>query len=167
MSIADEILELFDQHGWRAYSEQVTMVAHAKQAAALAREDCASDALVLAALLHDIGHFLSEPDSEFGVSDHGALGAAWLAERFNEAVTEPVRLHVAAKRYRCRVDPEYVDRLSPASVGTLALQGGVMDAGEVAAFEAEPFAEQALALRTWDESAKVVGLRVPGLPDYR
>jgi len=167
VSIADEVLELFDRHGWRAYSEQVSMAEHSTQVARLAQEAGASDALVLAALLHDVGHFLDEPDSEFGVTDHGTSGANWLAERFIDAVTEPVRLHVAAKRYRCLVEPGYVELLSPASVGTLVLQGGAMDTGQAAAFEAEPFAEQALALRTWDDSGKVAGLRVHALEDYR
>ena len=167
MSIADEVFELFDLYGSNTYSEQVSIVAHSRQAAALAREAGASDGLVVAALLHDVGHLLSEPDSEFGVTDHGTSGAAWLAERFIDAVTEPVRLHVAAKRYRCFDEPGYADQLSPASVGTLALQGGPMDADQATGFEAEPFAEQAVAVRAWDDSGKVTGLEVPDLEDYR
>ena len=76
MSIADEVFELFDLYGSNTYSEQVSIVAHSRQAAALAREAGASDGLVVAALLHDVGHLLSEPDSEFGVTDHGTSGAA-------------------------------------------------------------------------------------------
>ena len=166
-SIADEVFALFAEHGANSYSERVTMEEHARQAAACAREAGAGDALVLAALLHDVGHFLDPADSEFGVTDHGTSGGAWVAERFVDAVAEPVRLHVAAKRYRCHVDPGYEARLSPASVGTLRLQGGPMTAGEAAAFEAEPHAEDALAVRDWDDAGKQAGLEVPELAEFR
>ena len=167
MHVADEVLGLFAAHGGNTYAEQVSMEQHALQAAALARASGASDALVLAALLHDVGHFLAQPDSEFGVTDHGTTGGAWLAERFVAAVSEPVRLHVAAKRFRCFVDPAYEGQLSPASVGTLRLQGGAMSAAEAREFEAEPFAQDALALRSFDDGGKVAGLDIPALDEWR
>ena len=167
MGVADEVLGLFATQGSNSYTEQVTMEEHARQAAALARAEGASDARVLAALLHDIGHFLDEPDSEFGVTDHGTSGGVWLAERFVEEVSEPVRLHVAAKRYRCFVDPGYQSRLSSASVGTLRLQGGPMSTDEAEAFEAEPHADGALAVRSWDDGGKVDGLDVPPLAAWQ
>merc|ERR1711960_32925 len=116
MHVTDEVLGLFAARGGNTYAESVSMEQHALQAAALARAAGAPDALVLAALLHDVGHFLDEPDSEFGVTAHGTSGGAWLAKRFVAAVGEPVRLHVEAKRFRCFVDPDYEDELSPASV---------------------------------------------------
>ena len=167
MHVADEVLGLFAAHGGNTYAEQVSMEQHALQAAALARASGASDALVLAALLHDVGHFLAQPDSEFGVTDHGTTGGAWLAERFEPAVSEPVRLHVAAKRFRCFVDPAYEEQLSSASVGTLRLQGGAMSAAEAREFEAEPFAQDALALRSFDDGGKVAGLKIPALDEWR
>ena len=167
MHVADEVLGLFAAHGGNTYAEQVSMEQHALQAAALARASGASDALVLAALLHDVGHFLAQPDSEFGVTDHGTTGGAWLAERFVPAVSEPVRLHVAAKRFRCFVDPAYEEQLSSASVGTLRLQGGAMSAAEAREFEAEPFAQDALALRSFDDGGKVAGLEIPALDEWR
>ena len=167
MHVADEVLGLFAAHGGNTYAEQVSMEQHALQAAALARASGASDALVLASLLHDVGHFLAQPDSEFGVTDHGTTGGAWLAERFVPAVSEPVRLHVAAKRFRCFVDPAYEEQLSPASVGTLRLQGGAMSAAEAREFEAEPFAQDALALRSFDDGGKVAGLDIPALDEWR
>tara|TARA_B100001146_G_scaffold104385_1_gene92325 strand:- start:41 stop:583 length:543 start_codon:yes stop_codon:yes gene_type:complete len=167
MHVADEVLGLFAAHGGNTYAEQVSMEQHALQAAALARASGASDALVLAALLHDVGHFLAQPDSEFGVTDHGTTGGAWLAERFEPAVSEPVRLHVAAKRFRCFVDPAYEEQLSSASVGTLRLQGGAMSAAEAREFEAEPFAQDALALRSFDDGGKVAGLEIPALDEWR
>ena len=167
MHVTDEVLGLFAAHGGNTYAEQVSMEQHALQAAALARVSGASDALVLAALLHDVGHFLAQPDSEFGVTDHGTTGGAWLAERFEPAVSEPVRLHVAAKRFRCFVDPAYEEQLSSASVGTLRLQGGAMSAAEAREFEAEPFAQDALALRSFDDGGKVAGLEIPALDEWR
>ena len=167
MHVADEVLGLFAAHGGNTYAEQVSMEQHALQAAALARASGASDALVLASLLHDVGHFLAQPDSEFGVTDHGTTGGAWLAERFEPAVSEPVRLHVAAKRFRCFVDPAYEEQLSSASVGTLRLQGGAMSAAEAREFEAEPFAQDALALRSFDDGGKVAGLDIPALDEWR
>ena len=167
MHVADEVLGLFAAHGGNTYAEQVSMEQHALQAAALARASGASDALVLAALLHDVGHFLAQPDSEFGVTDHGTTGGAWLAERFEPAVSEPVRLHVAAKRVRGFVDPAYEEQLSSASVGTLRLQGGAMSAAEAREFEAEPFAQDALALRSFDDGGKVAGLEIPALDEWR
>ena len=161
--VVAEVLALFAQHGHATYSERVTMEQHARQAAALARAEGAADALVLAALLHDVGHFLDEADSEFGVTDHGTSGGAWVAERFVDAVSEPVRLHVAAKRYRCFVDPGYEAELSPASIGTLRLQGGAMSADEAAVFEAEPHAGAALAVRGWDDGGKLAGDAAGGL----
>jgi gamma-butyrobetaine dioxygenase len=165
--VPNEVLDLFAARGHETYSERVTMAEHACQAAALAHADGADDALVLAALLHDMGHFLSDPDSAFGVTDHGTTGGAWVAERFVDGVSEPVRLHVAAKRYRCFVDPGYEAQLSPASIGTLKLQGGPMSDDEAAAFEAEPFAVAALAVRAWDDGGKVDGLDIPAVDHWR
>jgi gamma-butyrobetaine dioxygenase len=85
---------------------------------------------------------------------HGEAGARWLSRWFGEAVTEPVRLHVAAKRYLCAVDAGYFGLLSAESVRTLSLQGGPMTAAEVAAFEALPFSGHAVAVRRWDDQAK-------------
>jgi len=167
MHVTEEVLGLFAATGGNTYSEQVSMQQHALQAAAPARASGAQDALVLASLLHDVGHFLAQPDSEFGVTDHGTTGGAWLAERFVAAVSEPVRLHVAAKRYRCFVDPAYEEELSPASIGTLRLQGGAMSAAEAREFEAEPFAQDALALRSFDDGGKVAGLDIPVLEAWR
>ena len=85
---------------------------------------------------------------------HGRAGAQWLSQWFGEPVTEPVRLHVAAKRYLCATEPGYFARLSAESVRTLALQGGPMTPGQAAAFEALPFARDAVAVRRWDDEAK-------------
>lgn len=171
MSLSGEILNLYQARGSVAYfGERVSMTEHGLQAAHFAQVAQASESLVVAALLHDIGHLLEiVPDAiEDWVHDsrHELGGARWLTARFDAAVSEPVRLHVAAKRYLCATDRAYLARLSSASVHTLGLQGGTMSAEEVARFEAEPFAQQAVQLRRWDDQGKVAGLRTPTLQDY-
>jgi phosphonate degradation associated HDIG domain protein len=164
VTAVETIGELFAGPGARAYlGEPVTIGEHMLQAGALAEAAGAEGPLVAAALLHDIGHLRSEPSrgGKGGSSPrantdtrHGEAGARWLSQWFGEAVTEPVRLHVAAKRYLCAVDAGYFGLLSAESVRTLSLQGGPMTAAEVAAFEALPHARDAVAVRRWDDQAK-------------
>jgi gamma-butyrobetaine dioxygenase len=130
--------------------EPVPIGEHMLQAGALAEAAGAEDPLVAAALLHDIGHLLGEQDED----RHGEAGAQWLSQWFAGSVTEPVRLHVPAKRYLCAVDGGYFGLLSAESVRTLSLQGGPMTAVEVTAFEALPHARDAVAVRHWDDQAK-------------
>jgi gamma-butyrobetaine dioxygenase len=153
------IADLFASEGGRDYlGEPVTQASHMLQAAALAQAAGARPPLIAAALLHDVGHFtsaISGHDLMRGTDNrHSDAGADWLAQWFGEEVTEPVRLHVAAKRYLCAVEPGYLASLSPASVYTLNVQGGPMDAAERAGFEANPQAGPALRLRRWDDAAK-------------
>jgi [1-hydroxy-2-(trimethylamino)ethyl]phosphonate dioxygenase len=171
MSLAADILALYESRGARAYfGERVSMAEHGLQAAHFARAEGAAEALVVAALLHDIGHLLEDvPETiEDWTRDarHEELGARWLARRFDAAVYEPVRLHVPAKRYLCAADAGYHARLSAASVHTLKLQGGPMSASEVAHFEAEPYWRDALRVRRWDDQGKVAGLKTLALSDY-
>ena len=150
MTAVQTIGDLFAGPGARDYlGEPVTIGEHMLQAGTLAEAAGAESPLVAAALLHDIGHLRSETDAR-----HGEAGARWLSQWFGEAVTEPVRLHVAAKRYLCAVDAGYFGLLSAESVRTLSLQGGPMSAAEVAAFEALPHAREAVAVRRWDDQAK-------------
>lgn len=172
MKVFDEIAGLFNRHGGDAYfGEAVTQVEHALQAAHFAAEARAPDELVLAALLHDVGHLLQAvPDD---IADwhtdarHEVEGGAWLAQRFPRGISDPVRLHVPAKRYLCATDPGYVAMLSDASIVTLRLQGGPMSAAEIEKFEAEPFHAQAVQVRRCDDRGKIAGLKTRGLDDYR
>ncbi len=168
----DRLLDLLAEAGASAYlGEPVTQLEHALQAAALAEEEGAPDELVVAALLHDIGHLVPRrPDGAAapGVDGrHEQTGGRWLAMSFGRAVTEPIRLHVAAKRYLCAVDPSYATSLSLASRESLAHQGGPMTMAQAAVFEQTPWAREALALRRWDDAAKVPGASVPGLDHHR
>ena len=174
----DAIAELFGSAGARDYlGEPVTVAAHLLQAGAIAEADGAPPALVAAALLHDVGHLRGADVAVAEVSGrdlmagrdnrHGARGAAWLARWFPPAVTEPVRLHVAAKRYLCAVEPSYLGLLSEASVYTLSVQGGPMSAAEAREFESSPYAAGAVRVRRWDDQAKDPAAVVPGFGHYR
>ena len=157
--LRQELLDIFTGRATRRYGlSAIIQLQHALQAAALAEADDAPPATVLASLLHDVGHMihrLGEDPASRGIDDvHEELGAAWLAERFGPDVSEPVRLHVAAKRYLCAVEPDYFSKLSPDSVRSLGLQGGPMSADEVAAFRRHPQWQEAVRLRRYDEAAK-------------
>ena len=158
--IVDRIFETFAARGDRAYgSEAVTQRQHALQSATLAVEDGAAGPLVVAALLHDIGHILDTtklPPNDSGDLDdaHEDRGAAWLARHFGPSVADPVRLHVAAKRYLCTIEPAYAAKLSPTSHKSYLDQGGPMTADEQAAFRAESYFEEAVRLRRFDDRAK-------------
>ncbi|QQP89242.1 HD domain-containing protein [Skermanella sp. TT6] len=167
-----EIFELFRASGDQAYfGEAVSQTEHALQTAALAEQFGAPPHLVVASLLHDIGHLLHGLGE--GVADeeldarHEAIGARWLADRFPEDVCAPVRLHVAAKRYLCAVEPAYAAALSPASKQSLRLQGGPLSEDQAARFILGRFGPDAVLVRRWDDKAKVPGLPTPGLDHFK
>lgn len=172
MNVMEEILAIFQQRGSGAYfGESVSMTEHALQAAHFAQAAAAPRALVVAALLHDIGHLVQNVPSDIAdwtVDEHHELvGSAWLAKRFRPEVSEPVRLHVPAKRYLLATDAAYFSKLSPASVITLKLQGGAMAKHEVVQFETERYYKEAVRVRQWDDQGKVAGLKTSVLADYR
>ncbi|MEU8460992.1 phosphonate degradation HD-domain oxygenase [Streptomyces sp. NPDC029003] len=164
---------LFEGEGSAEYfGEEVTQAEHMLQAGALAEAAGAPDHLVAAALLHDIGHFHGTVTGRDLMEDgldnrHSHTGADWLARWFGPEVTEPVRLHVAAKRYLCTAEPGYFGLLSEASVHTLRVQGGPMDPEQVRAFEALPGAADAVAVRRWDERAKDPLMDTPDFAYFR
>jgi len=170
-SRVQEVIDLFTQKGHSLYGgEDVTQLEHGLQAATFARRAGASADQVSAALLHDIGHLLHElPDDapDQGIDDvHESLGARYLETHFNSAVSEMVRLHVAAKRYLCRVDADYMRQLSEPSLQSLALQGGPMTVEEALAFEQAPYFKEAVQLRRWDEEAKDPALETEGIESF-
>jgi phosphonate degradation associated HDIG domain protein len=171
MEAVQTIRQLFQEQGAREYAgEPVSQLEHALQTANLAVVNGATDALVVAALLHDIGHLLHSPveSSSSSAKDvhHELVGYRFLARYFDHHVVEPLRLHVAAKRYLCAVNEEYVAALSPASRRSLALQGGPMSEREAASFASGPYALDAIVLRHWDDEAKRPGLEVASLETY-
>ncbi len=171
MDPVDHLMKIFATAGAQRYGgEQVSQLEHALQCAVWAQAADADDGLVAAALLHDVGHLVHRDPEEAmaeAVDDlHENRGADLLAAWFPPEVTEPVRLHVAAKRYLCFAEPTYFDRLSEGSKRSLELQGGGFTEREAAAFIAQPFAEAAVRLRRWDEAAKDPDARTPDLESY-
>jgi phosphonate degradation associated HDIG domain protein len=169
-ALTEHLLQLLRERGGAAYlGEPVTQFEHALQTAVIAEAAGASDALVIAALLHDIGHLLGPGEHAAPGRDprHEDLGNQWLANHFGSAVTEPIRMHVAAKRYLCATEPGYAESLSFASAESLVAQGGPMTALEVRKFVQTPWAREAARLRRWDDAAKVPGLALPDPARYR
>lgn len=172
LSSVEDVMQLLETGGGSAYfGEPVTVLEHCLQAAHFLCKGGEADTLVAAGLLHDAGHLMhteGEDAAQRGLDTrHEELGAAALAGHFPDAILDPIRMHVAAKRYLCFAEPEYLAGLTPSSVESLALQGGPMDAREAEAFLALPFAREAVLLRRADDAAKIRGLSVPALGTYR
>ena len=172
MSRLDEILAVYLDKGSNAYGgERINQLEHALQTAMLAEQACADASLIVASLLHDYGHLIhnfGEGVFKSSIDDrHEIIGAENLAAYFGDAVTMPIRMHVEAKRYLCATNPDYLKRVSPASIRSLKLQGGSFAAIERDEFIKRPFAAEAVNLRRWDESAKIHGLQTPTVEHFR
>ncbi len=166
----DEVFGLLKERGAQQYGrEAVTQLDHALQCAHLAEQQGETAATITAALLHDIGHLVREarlagdPERD---DLHQFIALPFLRGLFPEAVLQPIRLHVDAKRYLCHAETGYFDTLSPASVQSLKVQGGVFDAAEAKAFMEQPFAAEAVRLRRYDDLAKVPNAKVSGLAHF-
>lgn len=170
-AIIDDLFTTMLTRGHEMYGgEAVTQLQHALQCAVLARQAGASAGLVTAALLHDFGHLVADNQdmAEHGIDMmHEEVAADHLARWFGPEVTEPIRMHVAAKRYLCAVDPRYLAGLSPASVASLKVQGGPFSDAEAARFIVRPYASDAVRLRIWDDLAKDVEAVTPPIEDFR
>ena len=166
-----DIEKLFVQRGHEQYTgEPVTQLQHALQSGFLGEQAGASDELVTAAFLHDLGHILhdlGETPSIHGVDDvHQYRVLPFLRGLFPDSVINAIQRHVDAKRYLCATRPEYHDSLSDDSKRSLKLQGGIFSEGEADAFIAEDGAKDAVQLRLWDDLAKQPDLQTPGLSHY-
>jgi phosphonate degradation associated HDIG domain protein len=170
VSALEEIRAAFAKRGHEGYGEGVSQLEHALQCATFAERDGAAEPLVVATLLHDIGHMLHdlpEDIADQGIDTvHESLGSAWLSRHFGPEVSEPVRLHVAAKRYLSATEPGYYDVLSEASKLSLKLQGGPMSREEQDRFAAGRFHKESVDLRRWDDEGKIVGLKTPALGHF-
>ena len=169
----DEIAGLLQRRGAAQYGlEAVSQLDHALQCAQLAEQAGETPATVVAALLHDLGHLLAAERLQVAEPDHRRddlhqyIALPFLRPLFGEDVLAPIRLHVDAKRYLCQAEPGYFETLSPASVNSLALQGGPYNEQEARAFLHQPFAGEAVRLRRYDDQAKVAGQPTPGLAHY-
>ena len=167
-----EICQLYLQQGQVPYgNEGVSQLDHALQCATLAETANQSDEMVVACLLHDLGHLLHSygmDATDRNIDDrHEYRAIPALKSLFRPAVLEPIRLHVEAKRYCCAIDPSYWSQLSVGSKETLQLQGGIFSSEAAKAFIAQPFAKAAVQLRRWDDRAKAVGLATPDFAHFR
>jgi phosphonate degradation associated HDIG domain protein len=170
LTISD-ICQIYTLQGHRLYGgEAISQLEHALQCAALAEAANQPDELVVACLLHDIGHLLHNLDkstADRGIDDrHEYRAIPSLRFTFGAAVTEPIRLHVQAKQYLCAIDPTYWAGLSAVSKQSLQLQGGIFSADDARRFIAQPYAPEAVQLRRWDDAAKVPGLETPELSHF-
>ena len=169
--IIDDVFSVFRERGHQTYGESVTEMQHALQCATFAELSGESPEIVAACLLHDYGHLchdLGESIAEQGVDAlHENIGANRLAKFFAPEVIEPVRLHVAAKRYLCCSEPEYLANLSEASRRSLNLQGGPMTEAEAREFERHPHFRAAIRLRRYDDMGKVPRMETPDLETFR
>ena len=170
--VIEKILSVYRQRGqWKYGSEDVTQLEHALQCGTLAIQEESPDHLIAAALLHDIGHILEDAaemprDGQNYDDHHEAVGDGFLKQHFGAQVADPVRLHVAAKRYLCTKHPEYESTLSPTSRQSYYDQGGPMDEKELQLFESEPHFVESLKLRKWDDQAKDTDAAPPKLDDF-
>ncbi|MBS74553.1 MULTISPECIES: phosphohydrolase [Burkholderiales] len=177
----EDIRALFDAYGSRAYGkEAVTQLEHALQTAHLGEAEGAEQELIVAAFLHDLGHLIglskqheegapsSDDGSPFGTGDdlHQYVALPFLRPVLPSAVVDPIGLHVEAKRCLCAIDPTYRAKLSPLSIHTLKLQGGIYTKEEADSFQHRPFALDAMRLRRWDDAAKVPGVKTPPFEHY-
>jgi phosphonate degradation associated HDIG domain protein len=171
MLTLEDIEMLFSRHGSAQYSgEPVTQLEHALQTAHLAEQSDASDELVTACLLHDLGHLLNEQGDTptlRGIDDtHQYYALPFLRGLFPGAVLDAIKLHVDAKRYLCRANDGYWARLSADSKRSLELQGGIFEPAQATAYLAQPGARDAVLLRQWDDLAKQADLRTPSLAHF-
>ncbi|MGE0758609.1 MAG: HD domain-containing protein [Pirellulaceae bacterium] len=169
--LVDRLCCVYRERGERHYGENVSEREHALQTAHFARQFGEADAIVVACLLHDVGHLLhdlGEHIANAGVdARHEDLGADALRGRLPDVIVEPIRLHVTAKRYLCWKDPRYLAGLSPASRLSLELQGGVMSDDEAHEFERHPHFDGAVRVRRYDDMGKVAGLETDDFDSYR
>lgn len=170
----DDVFALFDLYGAEDYiGEPVSQLEHACQSAQLAENEGYDDEVILAALLHDIGHLCAhtqhyERMEGFGIKSHEQIGADYLRRHgFSEKIAQLVENHVRAKRYLTFKYPEYYHNLSEASKKTLAFQGGKMTENEAVAFENEELFATSIKMRTWDEKAKETNVPLPDMNKYK
>ena len=162
------ICDFINRHGNTYYDSTVTQKEHALQTATLALEEDANSSLIIAALLHDVGHLLLNENADntsFLKKDlrHQNVVKRVLNPYVSKAVTCPIALHVAAKRYLCSTDPSYYSKLSPKTKQSLAIQGAAMTPTELARFERGAYFKPAVRLRRWDDAAKEPKKTTPDL----
>jgi phosphonate degradation associated HDIG domain protein len=170
--IASKVLHYFHQYGDEQYGEDITQQEHALQSALLAQQEGYEDEVIIAALLHDLGHLIidnasGQMEDNLGMKNHEGIGAKYLKQRgFSDLVYQLIKGHVAAKRYLTFKYPDYYQELSEASKKTLVYQGGVMTADEAKLFEAQANFKLNLKMREWDDKGKVENTQLPEIDTF-
>ena len=171
-TLIEKIFEVYDRRGAEKYAdEEVTQLQHATQCGQLARAAGEDSSIVVAALLHDVGHLLADSDLPESCNEdlddaHEQIGYDFLLNGFGEKVAEIVRLHVDAKRYLCTKEEGYLQQLSPTSLKSFEDQGGLMAENEIEAFESGQWYNEAIRLRRWDDQAKDANLPLAEVRDF-
>ena len=174
--ISDNIFKYYEEYGNKNYiGEPVSQIEHMIQAAMLAEEDKKSNEIILAALFHDIGHLIEfdeenniERMDDLGVKNHEKVGADFLRKlNVPSPIPELVEGHVLAKRYLTYKYPDYHDKLSDASKGTLIYQGGPMTKNEAEEFEKDNLFDIYLKMRDYDDKAKLTDIKIKPLTYYK
>ena len=166
----DELIKLYNTVGNENYfGEVVSKREHMIQAAVSAEEHIESEQLILACLLHDIGHLLEKDDMNgLGVKNHGTVGKQYLEKMgMNKRVCKLVESHIAAKRYLVSIDETYYEKLSEASKKTLEYQGGKMNEDEINNFEKDLDMIEILGVRYHDDNGKKIKIKnLPSIESF-
>ena len=168
--IVDKIINKYQTNNSLYIGEKVTITEHMVQTAMLAEQNHSSESLICACLLHDYGHFIIEdPDQLVSKSvdgKHENIAFNFLKNYFKPEVTEPIKLHVSAKRYLCR-EKSYYNLLSKASKVSLELQGGKMNNDEAQKFILLKHHKDAITLRKYDDEGKIPNMKIKNINDYK
>jgi len=170
MNVIEKIIDKFQNNKSLYIGEKVTIAEHMIQSAMMAEKTKSKDTLICSCLLHDYGHFiLDDPDElvrEKKDGKHEDVGYEYLKKYFKEEIVEPIKNHVLAKRYLAR-DQKYFNLLSPASITSLKLQGGLMSDDEAQTFEKNKYFKDSIKLRRFDEAAKNEGVKIKDIIEYK
>ena len=170
MNVIEKIIDKFQNNKSLYIGEKVTIAEHMIQSAMIAEKTKSKDTLICSCLLHDYGHFiLEDPDElvrEKKDGKHEDVGYEYLKKYFKEEIVEPIKNHVLAKRYLAR-DQKYFNLLSPASITSLKLQGGLMSDDEAQTFEKNKYFKDSIKLRRFDEAAKNEGVKIKDIIEYK
>ena len=166
---ADLLLDFINEEGKTAYDESVSQLQHALQTASLAHTEDGRRHIVIASLLHDIGHLFIEENDVKKIKDlnHEIIASNFLKDFFSKKITETIRLHVVAKRYLCSIDISYYERLAKSSKKSFVVQGGALEKKEIFELENNIYFKDAIQLRKWDDRAKVSLKEVEELDTYK
>ena len=167
--MSSQLIDLFKTYGVPGYyGENVSQTEHMIQCAMVAQDNGEPDFIVLACLLHDIGHFLEKDDTNgYGIANHATIGCEYLKSiGINERVCHLVKKHTDAKRYMVTIDENRYEKLSDASKRTLQFQGGRMSEIELLEMERDLEFANILKVRVYDDIGKKQNIKLPEIESF-